>query len=804
LFIGNTIDEIRFQLITSDLDWNDIDIILIIGCIRPISQYLRDLRYCGNENHTIIVYENQSPSLQYYAVNAIKKNKITIGTNFSHRGFSLNLEDSGIINSHLVFLSEEYPEIKTEDVKSIFLKEFAENFENQNRSFTGKFLYLNKNIKFIPKTKRYNEQLINLPSESLFSLILIENGKKTQIGKIRENLVRAYCYPSARLDYKMKKYYVDSVNYGEKQVYLSKLLNTYLRTYKLADYKIEIIKNAYLNSFSEFGNNLRVNKGLYKTTETIWGIKKTDNYEKFDELRKEKNSFENIELPVVELNLEPSVLILDDKSNEESCRQILHTIAHLLIEAIRTDTYVNTDEIAIKIDVKFDENESFVKIYFIDITGLNSDFRDQFQSGNIRKLFEIAETILLQCPCDKGSKICIRIDYCNIPFCSQEINLLDKLSTLKVIGKLLERSPDVIEIRNKWKKSENDIDVDTTGVTLSDAAKIAEIDKFACSIMQRKGLISFRPLYKLRFVTNAEIQEEKIKSNNLSYTDHKNREILCRPGLWESLLYRTIFTERFHNYQYCSNNGNRNLSNSLEYFNWDNIDDNENIPYIGHLFYEGSAIWFSMRMMEFFSDISFINEFQLYQTRIGIAGLKTMIEIEKNIGYYKTLQSLKRGFVKQDYENICNSTVQYQLNDYFENYRSQTNNQGKQLDELVCLRKNDKLGNLNRVSYFLASLDLGTESLIQNGIKEIYNMKKFKHISRTDIEKNANMETLKYINNITIQGVLSSIIGTNENNNLYCEVCNTHCNLFNACMINGGLKNFKDILLLLFPKPAKK
>jgi hypothetical protein len=181
-----------------------------------------------------------------------------------------------------------------------------------------------------------------------------------------------------------------------------------------------------------------------------------------------------------------------------------------------------------------------------------------------------------------------------------------------------------------------------------------------------------------------------------------------------------------------------------------------------------------------------------------------MIEIEKNIGYYKTLQSLKRGFVKQDYENICNSTVQYQLNDYFENYRSQTNNQGKQLDELVCLRKNDKLGNLNRVSYFLASLDLGTESLIQNGIKEIYNMKKFKHISRTDIEKNANMETLKYINNITIQGVLSSIIGTNENNNLYCEVCNTHCNLFNACMINGGLKNFKDILLLLFPKPAKK
>jgi hypothetical protein len=531
---------------------------------------------------------------------------------------------------------------------------------------------------------------------------------------------------------------------------------------------------------------------------------------------------------------------------------ILHTFGHLLIESIRVNKIIPLEEIKLFIpsldqlivtQKADEENEQpqaewdYCSVYVIDLSNRNIDILDSLFQSDLTPPLKIMREILLNCPCEVGSNTCIKVDYCNIENCgitnqqvqpgqqnqryvinpdnsiTDTVNRLNKINTLRFLCDLLDEDQQRINNYIRWKRS---LPKRTPNDCINENDKLQDMVKLSLLIIKSKGMIKLDNFYPSRFF----ISQEMIHSSALGVT--RPGDIAFRPGLTENELFETIFHEYFHNYEFdITNNKNpkNNINPNLTYFDWDNIDNPRNIPYIGLLVVEGAAVWFSLRMMEIFSDFSYLSFMRDPRTRFMEyrAGLLLLLEVERQNGFKKVFELLKSSFKVTDFIDSFYKVI----NDDRDSYLRETNQQPadqqrvEQLEQQVellqrlwCLDRKGLLNNTNRITYFLririepARNELGLGDMLYRRDKSV------SHIKSEEILRYANMPTDQFVQDPQIVRILNkhgmpSNMEWDGNIGFICEGCASNCNLFTACMLNGGRNIFREILLVKFPPPHK-
>jgi len=184
--------------------------------------------------------------------------------------------------------------------------------------------------------------------------------------------------------------------------------------------------------------------------------------------------------------------------------------------------------------------------------------------------------------------------------------------------------------------------------------------------------------------------------------------------------------------------------------------------------------------------------------------LHLFLELERREGFNGTIQLLKNGFDLEKYKHVYQTEIQQQLDEHLNSPDDPKNK--KIPDRLRCLKKNDNTTNTNRVSYYLRALcdrKKAMEGLNVYAGNERRD-KEIQHIDERDIRSLANIPSTEFADNQIIVTELRNRgldSDDDENDALLCERCASRntCNLFIACMINGGRHVFNSILLKQFP-----
>lgn len=866
IFFGNNLNEIRLNLLrhSKKLDLSDLRSIVIVGNKKPIKFYLTELVHIGINPKQIYFFDTQSPSLQYQIMSYLKNPAETSELSQTEKPIRIDLNDPQIINQQWSFLKDENPYVTNELLKKYFPGVFISTIGENNLDQRGSFLILNKDLRFYPREKRTDEQLHLSSGCSYFTLILIEDTNRTTIGEMVDNEVRAKCYPNNILVYKGNKYFIQNIDWSNKIVNLKEYAGDSQLVYKISNYEFTFTQGYEHSTSTQLNDRLVLVRGNTQVSEQILNLKVTRNLEDYSTVGiANNNSFENVKLNYLEfrfpLQLFDNIIPPEDNQqvneeereddqeqteqndaiSEEQRRNnryntifpILHTFSHLLIESLRVNNVLPLDEIKLHIPstpplitTNQSDNQDeqpqpewlFCSVYLIDISNRNADILEAIFQNDINPFLKIMEGILLHCPCEVGSNTCIKVGYCNIENCginqpnyiinqdnsiTDSINRLNKINTLRFISNLLETDQGRIDTYVRWKRS---IPERGEGACIFENDKLQEMVRLAQSILTSKGLIEIEKFFNSRFFERSEINQE----TPLGITRLSPQEIAFRPGLTENELYETIFHEFFHNYEFDTISSKKPINNihrMLIFFDWDNIDNPQNIPYHGLLVLEGAAVWFSLRMMEFFSDFSYLRYMRTPYTRFMEyrAGLQLMLEVERKNGYKKVFDLLRESFDVKVYQDSFISVV----NEEIRNHLSTRNQQDQDsLPILWCLQYKNQLVNINRVTYFLR---INIEPRRNDyGIEEMrLKDKRVSHIRREDIHRYATMAINQFIQDAQIITILNKYgLGNmvwNDNNGFICEGCASNCNLFTACMLNGGRKIFKEILLTKFPPPPE-
>lgn len=828
LFIASSLDELRFRMVTAHppTDWNKLSSLLIIGSRRPAAVYASHLKHIGATPHNVIIFGPQSPSCQFEAYNILEQ--ATFPTlDLLRQESRLDLDDTEMIENHARFLREEYPDIDEGTLQKFFPHQFTDHFLSAAKAPTGRYLFLNNGIRFLPRAPRSEQQLLESAVQRPFSVILADptTHQETPLDVVEQGFVRAYCYPNAKLVLRASRYLVLDLDMPAQRVKVRTLADRSLATFKLSSYRIGDVDGSPTETHVEFNGSLIVRRRRAAVSEDIYGVKTTTDYQRYELLPYEQGAirtFEDTFLDLVQLEF-PSTTIDNCFSHEAhtgeeaeshpaeqqpeaeqhspkiadtSFLNLFHTLAHLLYESVRIDRSVCVEEVKIQLQEPTEENRSY-SIFFIDLTGKNFLFLEAFAQGSVRQLFERAETMLLRCPCPEGSRACVEIDYCNRQDCIGSA-ALDKLAALRFVGTLLERTSEALALRERWKRIPGEVHPDETGIGHSHVARKNELEELARKVWSEKGLLHLDTEYASRFFSRAELASTE---SLLGFCDKRNRQIAYAPGLPEIILYATIFHERFHNYQYTFEGGKRNLNPELERFNWDKIDDPRNIPYMGRMVAEGSAVWFSMRMLEFFSALDYINAFVENSRMVeSLAGLHLMLALEQEQGYSGALKSLRDGFEVGDYEVTFRTVVEEELNDHL----MQRLPSGQEGHWLRCLHQKQQLHEAHRVSFYLR--ERRVPSSILEGLEQLFSQMgtTLAHVSREQVIAYALQSPEQYVDNPHVRGVFANIGLLGRREEVLCETCPSACRLFTACMINGGRNNMRAILQSAFPPPEPR
>lgn len=856
IFIGNDFNQIRYKLLKlyQNLDLSDLNSIVIVGTTKPLSFYLSELLHIGAKTRKIFFFDNQSPSLQYQIIDYLKTsgdpNKSILDLTQIDRDIHIDINDNTIIEHHSNYLKDEQPLISGSQLEKYFPKQFRNKILSTSNELKGKYLILNKGLKYFPKTSRNDEQLYESSNNNLFTLILVRNkNTREEIGKMIDTEVRVKCFRHGIYIYNNSKYFVRNVDYKKKVVEVEQIADDLLSaTYKISDYYFTE-ESLSEELFEKLNGRLIIARGTASITERLIGTKTTRDFQTFSfQSTDNSSSFENVQLNYVEFrfpmclfepffpleenqtqNQEPqdnnteevqtetaeTEEITEDtevdntdnqlqelettRRNYTSIIPVLHTFSHLFLESTRINNSVAIEELKLHIPTEpkiIEDVGQFCSIYLIDLAGRNFNFLNHISQGEITSQIKLMEQILLQCPCQYGSDTCIRIDYCNIENCgiTNTDQRLHKLNTLRFLSSLLDRSQAEIDRFLRW-KSFPDERSENSCVSINDTDKLNSMVTLARSILSRKGLIRINNFYKFRFFTINEINQ--YQWGLLGLTTPGTSEIAFSPGFTENELFETILHEYFHNYQF--DNSGRNINPQLMFFDWEDIDNPDSIPYIGLLVIEGAAVWFSIRMMEFFSELNYISQMRNSRVLEYMSGLHLMLDVERKFGYKNTLSLLQKGFDIKDYID----SFLPKFNQEKDLYINEINEDGTTPERIWCLKRKSQLTNINRVTYFLRINQDPRRNIL--GLQEMLNHtdKKVLHIPETDIQNMAYLLPADYSQDVDVRNVLARE-GLLDADGLICEGCHSNCNLFTACVLNGGRRLFREILLLKYPPPSKK
>jgi len=857
LFSGRSLDRIRSQLLEKDMDWDHVDTFLIVGYSMPVRQYMQELRHMGisgGSPNLMIIYDKKNAGLQWEALDLLTSSKEQPFGGLTSRNIEIDISSDEIMVAHASRLSEENPDIDFERVKELFPETFVRLMRNGGAERkSSRFIFLNYGINFFPKSRRKESELY--ASETGYDLI--ENQQK--LGFLPSNRVMADCFPRAILIYQDNNYRVLQVNHDNQQIILERFRGTDFIC-RLADYVIS--KEERLENIGLFQGHINVSRIFCTVSEKFIGTLTISNFEEsVSDLKDSENGFPEANISGIRVDFSESdfsALLNSTSINPDNTPiklndfsfKILHTISHLLIEAARTEVALKIQDVQIVIqqraeqvseaggdrtDAVLDEQMAFTRLYFLDISGNNIDFRNLFSSeGFIIGLLKKSYAMLTECPCHDGSGACIRHEFCNIPHCSQK---LDKFGTMRFLGMLLGENGKIIDASQSeaWKTGadvrDNKGQLIHGGVFAQPDVKINRMSDVVKAVITNKGCLSIAEWYREDFMDAAFLAMQT--GFCTGYTDPRNKIIHYRPGLIESLLYETMFHERFYNYQNMAGT----FSSELKKFNWDDIDDQANIPYGGQLIVEGSATWFSMRMMEFFDMLDYMANIGRSHALQYRAGLLVMLKLEAEVGFEGVLQELKNGFevtkFKQEYEReIISARDRYVNLDGTDAPPAETpQDAGEEPDEvtgeaemdrnvtapLVCLRpelnpltSEDHYTNLQRLSFFQYHAARG-DIIFEKAIAEL-SEGTCAHVPINELRRLACMRTseqfLAFLRDLPEYNVVDRILAEmgifgniEEGNSLLCQSCRSNCPLLLACMLRGGRKWFEKIVCAIHPPP---
>ena len=840
---ASSFDDIRYLLMVDNCDWDKIDALIIVGCKKPLRYYFSDAEFIGSENSPVIVFHPQSPFIQYSVINEIYCDNVhdfkdLIRNHERSEPALIVLTDKKydrLHNSHSQYIKEETPDISNQTLVKFFPETFFKLTNSKNIPLYS--IYLAEQVERLPVPKRNNIDLLESYQSSSWKIY--KDG--IEIFKKDKKFSFAYVYKNGKLIYDGKRYII--ISNHDDEIIVDDLMDE-IFTYKIAKYNVADPTES-VRSVNLFENNLVIKYYKAEVSEDTIGYRIVSNFVNSEENRIDNPiKHEKQQLDIVEIDFSHTDFSACSKPKDDipNYYNILHTIGHLILEVLRTKIEFNIEEIALNIVVnKSNENEavgdqqtSEYKLLLLDLTGRNNQFREYLsQTHNYSSIFKVAWKILYDCPCNLGCFSCLKIHYCNIQQCETK---LEKMGTYRLLTSLYscfspeEENKDV-NLYVRWKLITDTIEPEETGITRNDEQKKNEMENLVLKLIDSRHKLNFANTasesYPSTFFTIQEItsKQKQFGKNAILYgLTYPGKQISYLPGLPEFLLFETMFHERFHNYQF--NQGK--LEKNLMKFDWKNIDDPENIPYIGNLLLEGSAVWFSLRAMEFFCELNFSQN--IVQSKINeyIAGVKVMLEIERDYGFTNAIMML------------FNGKLDIHLSQYMNQYQAEINMQVNSYlsitpiyPRLQCMEKNNDMTNYNRLSYALQAINNSSTifhhvsklasalpeckndiinlalRLAHSGVEEIIpdqtadeNAIRLRHnqlfeslYDRKDIFLENND---RYIgSNRTISELIleqfQKMKLVNSRGLMHCCECETNCRLFNLCMINGGEDFFKKI-----------
>ena len=794
LFIANDLNNIENKLLQRDKRWKDVDSIIIIGESRPIKAYLDEFIHFADSTD-IILFSERSPALQYQVYRLMAdSNEYLSDSDIQPNVCMIKKSSINIEKKHCDFFKEELPKCPEKILKKYFSDEFIDYYFSESREAQfGKFMYLAEGLRRYPRAKRKDHHLLVASEKDAFELCAEDNKK---LGFLSKDFVFINCYKGSNFVFNDNLYRVKNVNYKQCRVSVHKTNQNYLTT-KIASYEIgdEI---ASAREYDYFNSQIILRSGVNTVQEYIIGCKRENqvsiiNSEGFDQENLPIITIDFSKVPFNEYRSE----ILDKFQNTSSAENwvnifsVLHTIAHLLIEMSRA--WLPVQKETIKLAIEIDEKNIKYYLHIIDLTARQTDLFELIET-KFEILLMRAFKVLKECPCNKGTYACINISYCNIQKCEDQ---LEKLPTFTILGHLLNSIGEQIDIEEllHFKIFDRHIDPEgegrtlqgedisgeiiTRGILRDQISKLRQMEKMVKNIYQNKMFIDYgKDYFPSNFMTRATIHQltQIYGECPLGYCEPGRRVINYMPGLSESILFQTIFHERFHNYQYMKNNFN---FQRLQFFNWESTDDERNIPYAGLLVLEGSAQYFTMRGMEFFDfleGMEYVEQGSLLEYR---SGLNMFVNLEKEVGFLGIIELIAKGFDIIEYRDYYYPEINTRINSIIQ----------QNPNELRCFQQNNTINEqyANRLSYFFQRGRLNLAELVARIQRYLR-----RRISRTEalaIAHSQAQDTLvPQFRDLWLRYGLWDLDYKQEEdrNNPICASCESNCTFHDACMLNGG------------------
>lgn len=800
LFIGNDLENITQALRERGKSWGDVDAFLVIDNTDPLLSRLLELDHLGNDGSEIIFFSSRTPSIQYQIYRQLDDPLFAGQPPLYPGDCRVRYPERNVTEKQADFLKEEMPNISPERLNKYFDDDFCVKFRSPARNARfGNYLFLNEGLAVYPKGNRSHEQLLHGDDEAVFSLMLNDGNL---LGKVDKCYVYAYCYKGASIAFLDKLFRIEGVDYGRRRISAVQIPD-YSPTTKIATYAVRGEVGA-ARSLNYFGDLISIGSSPRPVSERILGCKSGPNIQSY-----EQDGFIDEEMPVLTIDFSKLPLeryrsqILDKLRGETgqdetwvSQYNLIHTMGHLLLEMARTLTRVEVEAVKFAIDI--DDADHICRLHIIDLSGQQKDLFEILENMLV-DLFRMAFEVLRECPCNRGTSVCVHVDYCNIPRCHDQT---EKLPVLVVMGHILAAAGDRIDIERILHHKVYDRIIDpegegrslialgpgqapeagaiiTQGILRDQVYKLNQMESRVKGILSQKMLIDIpkEEYYDSFFMTRERMHDltQIFGVCPLGTTDLRGRNINYMPGLNESVLYQVMFHERFHNYQQIDGNFSHDV---LTFFDWLDVDNVRSIPFGGLLVVEGSAQYVTVRGMEFFDyieDMEFVSQISMLEYRSGI---NMFFNMEKDLGYFGILDILKTGFDIAAYKECY----------YPEIYRRIEALIRAAPLQLRCIQQNNTLGSRhgNRLSYFFQRGRL-------NYLERAQRISRYSH-GRLTVEQAMALAASPAPNVLAPQfrdvwlqfGLWDTGWREAGRDNPICASCQSGCTFHDACMLNGG------------------
>jgi DEAD/DEAH box helicase domain-containing protein len=659
-FWGDDLNDIRSNMLRSNLDWSDINLVIYAGFKGPISEVRNDIMHIGDNIKTLIyILFPQTPSYQFYVNHPeelFERGDIELERGIREPNLSIDIANKALIEKHFLHLLIDNPAQK-EEIEELFQKDGLDIFNSKREEISlekEEFWCLDENgkakkaYKELYKLKSAQEWLGLGAGDDIFILdpdnayeVISEGSEASResLGLSDELFCYEELYPGSIAMINGRRYRVDSWR----------------------DKKIIIRPNIeFVVTFKDQGLNVEFEKGSSRAMcngKVAFGLEESKIKEKVLGYRSFKNY--DIEKPEIVTYKGKDILIPKTFAFkglrlffEEVSSEIIHTITHLLLSMLKTVYSLEPKELG-----KYINDNS---IYLYDKLHENIDALHYLNDEQmLLDLFKRSYQILIDCPCENGCPGCIQIFECSNKEYNEKLN---KLDTILYLGKLL----------NKKEEAEKYVRFKSKGI--DEEEKLGEIVYKSLFILDKKCKSKITSPYNHKFFDEAERKcyGEEI-AGLCSETDKK---VYILKGLKEASCYEVVSHEFFHNWQYEGN-----LNKIFSYYNENDIDDKQNILYRGLVFIEGSSTWAAYKSIDYFGlrELMYSTETRHYaEYREGFILIKYL---ETKYGLVNTLKFLKNG----PFSEYIDLNKLYRDSRIYEMIVEQESINHRNKGELVCL-----------------------------------------------------------------------------------------------------------------------